>query len=47
MDLIFNVHYGTKMNNAMWVPRLNQMAFGDGDGKLFINFTRSIDVIAH
>ncbi|MFJ7163284.1 M4 family metallopeptidase [Bacillus safensis] len=47
MNLIFNVHYDENLNNAMWIPNLEQMAFGDGDGKLFINFTRSIDVIAH
>ncbi|MFC9539061.1 M4 family metallopeptidase [Lysinibacillus sp. NPDC056959] len=47
MNLISNVHYDKDLNNAMWVPSVQQMAFGDGDGKLFINFTRSIDVIAH
>lgn len=47
MDLVFNVHYERNMNNAFWDPDLNQMAFGDGDGNLFINFAHSLDVVAH
>ncbi|PIF47491.1 thermolysin metallopeptidase-like protein [Chryseobacterium sp. 52] len=45
MDLIFNVHYRTDYNNAFWDG--DEMAFGDGDGKNFIGFVGSIDVIAH
>ncbi|WP_055525829.1 M4 family metallopeptidase [Streptomyces graminilatus] len=39
------VHFDVKFNNAFWDGR--QMVFGDGDGTLFTDFTRSLDVIAH
>jgi len=39
------VHYGAQFNNAFWNGQ--QMVYGDGDGKLFVGFTNSIDVIAH
>jgi len=39
------VHYQNKFNNAFWNGQ--QMVYGDGDGKLFLGFTGSIDVIAH
>lgn len=39
------VHYGTEYNNAFWNG--SEMIFGDGDGVLFTDFTKSIDVIAH
>ncbi len=39
------VHYNTKYDNAFWNG--SQMVYGDGDGKLFDRFTKSIDVIAH
>jgi Zn-dependent metalloprotease len=39
------VHYGTKFNNAFWDGR--EMVFGDGDGRIFSDFTGSVDVIAH
>jgi len=39
------VHYGNKYNNAFWNG--SRMMFGDGDGKLFIGFTKSVDVIGH
>ena len=39
------VHYGTNYDNAFWNGR--SMVFGDGDGKLFVRFTKSLDVIAH
>lgn len=45
MDLIFNVHYRVEYNNAFWDG--DEMIFGDGDGSAFIQFTNSIDVIAH
>ncbi|HMM92821.1 M4 family metallopeptidase [Bradyrhizobium sp.] len=38
-------HYGTAYNNAFWFR--GQMVFGDGDGVLFTDFTRSLDVVAH
>jgi Zn-dependent metalloprotease len=39
------VHYGRAYNNAFWDGR--EMIFGDGDGKLFMDFTGALDVIAH
>ena len=39
------VHRGTGYNNAFWDG--SQMVFGDGDGVLFTDFTKSLDVIAH
>lgn len=45
MSLISSVHVGRKYNNAFWDGE--QMAYGDGDGKLFIRFTKAIDVVAH
>jgi len=39
------VHYGRGFNNAFWDGR--QMVFGDGDGRLFTDFTKSLDVIGH
>ncbi|SNQ60462.1 Protease PrtS [Candidatus Methanoperedens nitroreducens] len=45
MDIILNVHYGVKYQNAFWDG--DEMTFGDGDGKIFTNFSKSLDVIAH
>jgi Zn-dependent metalloprotease len=45
MALVGMVHYGQQYDNAFWDG--NQMVFGDGDGKLFTRFTKSIDVIGH
>jgi Zn-dependent metalloprotease len=39
------VHHGNSYNNAFWDGR--EMVFGDGDGKIFTDFTKSLDVIAH
>lgn len=39
------VHYGRAYNNAFWDGR--EMVFGDGDGVLFADFTKSLDVIGH
>ncbi|MGH3962221.1 MAG: M4 family metallopeptidase [Pseudonocardiaceae bacterium] len=39
------VHRGRNYNNAFWDGRA--MVFGDGDGRVFTDFTRSLDVIAH
>ncbi|MGW7100064.1 M4 family metallopeptidase [Streptomyces sp. NPDC054838] len=39
------VHFSVKFNNAFWDGR--QMVFGDGDGKMLGDLTRSLDVIAH
>lgn len=45
MDLILNVHFGLKYMNAFWDG--DEMTFGDGDGAIFINFSKSLDVVAH
>ena len=45
MSLLATVHYRRQYNNAFWNGR--QMVFGDGDGKIFQRFTRSVDVIGH
>jgi Zn-dependent metalloprotease len=45
MTLISSVHTGRKYNNAFWNGQ--QMAYGDGDGKIFIRFTKALDVVAH
>lgn len=39
------VHFGEEYPNAFWDGR--RMAFGDGDGELFLRFTLSLDVIGH
>lgn len=39
------VHRGSRYNNAFWDGQ--QMVFGDGDGVIFTDFTKSLDVIAH
>ena len=45
LDLVLNVHYATKFNNAFWDG--DEMTFGDGDGVIFSGFARSLDVVAH
>ncbi|MFL6693793.1 MAG: M4 family metallopeptidase [Ramlibacter sp.] len=45
MTLMSSIHYGQKYNNAMWNG--SQMVYGDGDAKLFTDFTRANDVIGH
>jgi Zn-dependent metalloprotease len=39
------VHFGEEYPNAFWDGR--RMVFGDGDGELFLRFTKSLDVIGH
>jgi Zn-dependent metalloprotease len=39
------VHYDAGFNNAFWDGQ--QMVFGDGDGIIFTDFTKSLDVIGH
>ena len=39
------VHYGEEYPNAFWDGR--RMCFGDGDGELFLRFTKALDVIGH
>jgi len=43
--LVSSVHFGKNYDNAFWNGQ--QMVYGDGDGKVFQNFTNSLDVIAH
>lgn len=45
IDIISNVHYGEKYNNAFWDG--DEMTYGDGDGLEFQNFASAIDVVAH
>lgn len=45
MTLLSSIHYGKNYNNAMWNG--SQMIYGDGDGKIFVDFTRGNDVIGH
>jgi Zn-dependent metalloprotease len=45
MNLIVNVHFGEKYQNAFWDG--DDISLGDGDGKIFVNFSKSLDVIAH
>jgi Zn-dependent metalloprotease len=40
-----SVHYDQDYDNAFFDGR--QMVFGDGDGVIFVGFTKAIDVIAH
>ncbi|WP_312173376.1 M4 family metallopeptidase [Microbacterium sp.] len=39
------VHYGVDYDNAFWDGE--RMVFGDGDGEVFVGFTRSTTVIGH
>jgi Zn-dependent metalloprotease len=43
--LVSSVHYGKNYDNAFWNGQ--QMVYGDGDGKIFVDFTGSNDVIGH
>ena len=45
MTLQSSIHYGVKYNNAFWTG--GQMVYGDGDGQIFVDFTKSTDVIGH
>jgi Zn-dependent metalloprotease len=45
MTLISSVHVGVSFNNAFWNGE--QMAYGDGDGEVFLRFTKSLDVVGH
>jgi Zn-dependent metalloprotease len=44
-DIILNVHFGKNYNNAFWDG--DELTFGDGDGTIFVNFAKSLDVVAH
>ena len=49
MKLVSSVHVGDEdgepLTNAFWNG--TQMAYGDGDGRIFQRFTRSLDVVGH
>ncbi|MGZ4639742.1 MAG: protealysin inhibitor emfourin, partial [Actinomycetes bacterium] len=45
LPLVASVHYERHYDNAFWNG--SQMVFGDGDGTVFLGFTRSVDVIGH
>jgi Zn-dependent metalloprotease len=45
MRLDAYVHYQDRYDNAFWEGQ--KMVFGDGDGQLFTDFTKSLDVIGH
>lgn len=45
LPLLATVHYERQYDNAFWDGA--QMVFGDGDGTIFLGFTRSLDVIGH
>lgn len=44
-DIIVNVHYGVKYMNAFWDG--DELTFGEGNGTIFTDFSKSLDVIAH
>jgi Zn-dependent metalloprotease len=43
--LLSSIHYSVNYNNAFWNG--SQMTYGDGDGNIFLDFTKANDVIAH
>jgi Zn-dependent metalloprotease len=45
MTLISSIHYGVGYNNAFWNGM--QMTYGDGDGMIFVDFSKGNDVIGH
>jgi Zn-dependent metalloprotease len=45
MSLVSSVHLGRKLNNAFWTGE--QMCYGDGDGQVFVRFTRALEVVGH
>jgi Zn-dependent metalloprotease len=45
LTMLGNVNFGVQYDNAFWDGA--EMVFGDGDGVLFTDFTKSLDVIAH
>jgi Zn-dependent metalloprotease len=45
MTLLSSIHYGISYNNAFWNGA--QMSYGDGDGAIFVDFSKGNDVICH
>src|SRR4051812_23779948 len=44
-QVVSTVHYDNDYDNAFWNG--TQLVFGDGDGTIFLRFTKPIDVIGH
>lgn len=45
MVLRSSVHLSRRLNNAFWDG--SQMVYGDGDGEIFVNLARPLEVVAH
>ncbi len=45
MALISSIHFSVNYNNAFWNG--SQMTYGDGDGNIFVDFTKADDVVGH
>ena len=45
MSLLSSVHFSVNYNNAFWDGA--QRTYGDGDGRIFLDFSRGNDVIGH
>ena len=45
LSLLSSVHFGEGFANAFWNGE--QMLYGDGDGAIFLRFTRALDVVGH
>ena len=45
LNQVHNVHFGENYMNAFWDG--SQMTYGDGDGTIFVSFSRDPDVVAH
>jgi Zn-dependent metalloprotease len=45
MSLLSSIHFGVNYNNAAWNG--SRMFYGDGDGNIFVDFTKGTDVIGH
>lgn len=45
MKIVSSVHFGRNYNNAFWSGA--QMAYGDGDGKVFRPLSGGLDVVGH
>jgi Zn-dependent metalloprotease len=43
--LMSSIHFSVNYNNAFWNG--SQMTYGDGDGNIFVDFTKGNDVIGH
>jgi Zn-dependent metalloprotease len=43
--LVSSIHYSQNYDNAFWNGQ--QMVYGDGDGKVFENFTNALEIIGH